>query len=319
MNELHRKSLSSKSDEELVRLYHSHPIKNIIVNLIFAIVLITILLSGSSLGDNYLLVLIGVSIVGTLIAQAICPLGVRSWIYDILRSRGKNIYSIESDLGIVRNEKLELSLCIIAVILVVFNYLFNILAAVFILALATGLVVGGGILYLMYIISGAGASNGLADVALRLSKACCVPAKFALSYFVSVMSFKVFRSFKNDMGPRQSGYTSDILETNPKNMSRDLSDLQISNYLSLSGLVSGGSVRIVRRDVQARFNSVEFEVEAEVDSYGGQFVDTTSIARSLESDATKILDAQVSKFLSDYPNASSVNIHGNVRVSVIER
>lgn len=103
---------------------------------------------------------------------------MRGWIYDILKARGKNIYALESDMGITYNEKLELALCIIAAALVVFNYLFNILAAVFILALAVGLaVVGGGIFYLMYVISGAGASNGLADISLRLSKASCIPAK----------------------------------------------------------------------------------------------------------------------------------------------
>jgi len=60
MNELHRKILNGKSDEELVKLYRSHPIKNIIVNLIFAIVLIVILVSGSALGDSYIFSLIGV-------------------------------------------------------------------------------------------------------------------------------------------------------------------------------------------------------------------------------------------------------------------
>lgn len=320
MNELHRKILNGKSDEELVKLYRSHPIKNIIVNLIFAIVLIVILVPGSALGDSYIFALIGVSIVGTLISQAICPLGMRGWIYDILKARGKNICALESDMGITYNEKLELALCIIAVALVVFNYLFNILAAVFILALAVGLaVVGGGIFYLMYVVAGAGASNGFADISLRLSKASCVPAKYALAYFGSVMSFKVFRSFKENMAPRAGGYTSDALETSPKNMSKDLSNLQISNYLSLDGLISGGSVRIVNSSVEARFNSVEFTVEAEVASYGGRFVDTAGISRSLENDATKILEEQVSKFLSDYPNADSVYVHGTVSVSVTER
>lgn len=320
MNSLHRKILNGKSDEQLLKLYHSHPIKNIIVNLIFATVLIITLASGSSLGDYYLLALIGVSIIGTILSQAICPLGVRSWILEILKSRGKNIYSLEKKYGITYNEKLEIVLCIIAIILVVFNYLFNILAAVIILVLSLAIAVAwGGILYLLYIIAGAGASNGLADVALRLSKASCVPAKYAFAYFKSVMSFNVFRSIKEDVGYRAQGYTSDAGETDPAYMSKELSNLQISNYLSLSGLVSGGNVRIVRDSVVARFNNVEFEIDAVIDAIGDQFVDTANITRSIESDATNILEGQIAKFLSDYPNADPVEVRGRVTLEVARR
>ena len=169
------------------------------------------------------------------------------------------------------------------------------------------------------IVFSASSSNGGASGATRGAKACCIPAKYAGAYLVSVLSFKAFSDLKADHVEYKSfDFTSDAFETDPKKMSKELSNLQINSYLSLNGIVYPYyNCEVVRQDLQARGTAVSYEIEVTCKAGEKETVDEAAIARNISDQAKAALEKQAERFLQDYPNADQVKIDGTVRVNII--
>jgi len=162
--------------------------------------------------------------------------------------------------------------------------------------------------------------NGLASACMRGSKLATIPLKLAGKLLTSLISFSVFSDRKESLSKyktNEKSYSADALETDPKKMSKELSDLQIDPYLSLDSVVSPSSLcKIVKKTVEASATNVYFTIEAKMDaSLSVTSSDVLYCERELESQAKNILKKQINKFLKDYPNASDVKVDGEIIIT----
>ena len=329
MGELMKKSLLKKSNEELVKKYHATPLNSVICYSIITIIIVAALMllgATESTSDNeYLLfIVIGVCIAGPILGELIYPLGLQKQILTILQDRGINVWKKGKELGIKNSYKKAKTLLIIAIILWIINFIFKLFGGlvlvVFALAIAITL---GGILMLASVIFQAAGSNGLASACMRGSKLATLPLKLAGKLLMTLLSFSAFADTKDTLNKykeNDNSYSADALETDPKKMSKELSDLQIDEYLSLDNVVSPTSqCEITKKKVEARGTHVYFEIEAVVTLIDGDTTSTTSYCeREIKSQAESELEKQVMKFLNTYPNATKVKVDGTVKILTVQ-
>lgn len=335
-------NVSPHPDEKLIKSFRSYPVKsfifNLVVFLIYAASLIVSYLLRSSNGGFILLAILVFGCLISVVFNKILSMQTPKVIAEIMMKKYKTpsdssdnpfFYYFRREhelLGNDQKKKNFIVLKILSVVLKIINLLFTLLASVFLLALALiPAIILGGFSYIAYIIFHSGGSNGLGDLMLRLAHASFIPLKYIWSFvcFICKNQFQDGKIPQDTHTPKIARPSEDhvtILGTDPKEMGKTQSALQIDSYLSVpqASAIFNPHCAHWQETPQLIARGSDVSFTARIVAHGAHYkndYERQTLLNEATANVERELNQQIDRFLKDYPNATRATV--DVKITVI--